>query len=47
MSAFLNKTSLSLAEVTWVSKKVIEIKNDAGWNESSDEVTSERLLLNE
>ncbi|MBI2742653.1 MAG: hypothetical protein HYX48_01900 [Chlamydiales bacterium] len=47
MSGALNRSSLSLSEMTWVSQKVAEIKQHAAWNEKIDEVGSERMLLNE
>ncbi len=46
MSGILNKASLSLTEMTWMSQKITEIKQHPAWNEL-DEVASERLLLNE
>ena len=41
------KSSLSLSEMAWVTQKVNEIKHHGAWNESVDEVKSERLLTNE
>lgn len=47
MSGALNTNALSFAEMTWVSQKVNEIKQHSAWQESFDEVKSERLLMNE
>lgn len=47
MSGALNRSSLSLSEMTWVSQKVSEIKQHPAWHSKVDEIGSERLLLNE
>ena len=47
MTGFLHKHTLTLAEMTWVSQKVIEIKQHAGWHDNIDEITAERLLMRE
>jgi len=44
MKGTLNSSSLSFAEMPWVTQKISEIKQHPAWNENIDEMKSEAML---